>query len=140
MCSHYTEHVKLKFFIVFISTTGTTRISVGASMTWTDADAYCESHSSSLAKIPDERTNLEITVKLTLPIPVLEAWIGLKKKLFWHWSDTSENYTLSNWQQGQPDNLNGDQNCAAVVVQSGTWTDEQCNTQYPFFCYDGMKH
>lgn len=109
-------------------------------MNWTNAVAYCKSHSSSLAKIPDEGTNVKIVLELTLPIPVLEAWIGLKKIQFWYWSDTRENYTFSNWQQGQPDNLNGDQNCAAVVVQSGAWTDEQCNTQYPFFCYDGIKH
>lgn len=84
-------------------------------------------------------TNLDITLHMTSAL-VVEAWIGLKKNQFWHWSDTSENYTFSNWQNGQPDNLNGDQTCAAVVVQNGTWTDEQCNTEYPFFCYDGMKH
>lgn len=108
-------------------------------MTWTQADAYCKSQASSLAKIPDVTTNAEIAGRLLFPL-VLQAWIGLKKTQFWNWSDSSENYTFSNWQQGQPDNLNGGQNCAAVEVKTGTWTDEQCNAQYPFFCYDGMNH
>lgn len=68
----------------------------------------------------------------------LEAWIGLRKTQLWHWSDSSENYTFRNWEPGQPDNLNG-HNCAAVSVENGSWTDEQCSTQYPFFCYDSMN-
>lgn len=127
----------LHFFIVFISTG--TNIIVGSPVTWINADAHCKSHASSLAKIPNDFTNAEIVVKMNLALTP-EGWIGLRKTQLWHWSDTSENYTFRNWQQGQPDNLNGGQNCAAIVVKSGTWTDEQCNAQYPFFCYDSMNH
>lgn len=67
-----------------------------------------------------------------------EAWIGLKTVWFWQWSEPGQNYIFSNWQSGQPVDLNGPQACAAVG-KDGTWTDEQCGAEYPFFCYESMN-
>ncbi|XP_055358883.1 C-type mannose receptor 2-like [Betta splendens] len=114
-----------------------TSIIIGSPMTWTNADAYCKSRASSLAEIPDDAINAAIFLKMTTSV-TLKAWIGLRKTQLWHWSDTSQNYTFRNWEPGHPDHSGG-QDCAAVAVTNGSWTDEQCSTQYPFFCYDVYK-
>ncbi|XP_041799271.1 C-type mannose receptor 2-like [Chelmon rostratus] len=102
-------------------------------MTWTDAKTHCEEQGAILATFPDEKTSIQIDGK------TVEAWIGLSRPKLWYWSETGENYKFTNWQPKQPDNLNGEENCAAVVVKDGTWTDEQCNTTLPFFCYGVYK-
>ncbi|XP_040899670.1 macrophage mannose receptor 1-like [Toxotes jaculatrix] len=105
---------------------------VETEMTWNDARSNCEMENSTLAKISDEGTNSKVRTTLST---YTVAWIGLSKTSLWFWSETRENYTFTNWQHGQPDNLNGEEWCAAVEVKNGTWTDEQCNVTLPFFCY-----
>ncbi|KAJ4930593.1 hypothetical protein JOQ06_024902 [Pogonophryne albipinna] len=60
------------------------------------------------------------------------------KKPFVCQDEAGEN-NFTNWQEGQPDNSNGEDSCAAVVLKDGTWTDEPCNATYPFFCYGVHK-
>ncbi|KAK2909809.1 hypothetical protein Q8A73_007524 [Channa argus] len=103
-----------------------------------DAKAKCKAQASSLAKIPDLIANAAILATMTAAL-MPEAWIGLKTTQLWQWSKTSENYAYRNWQLGQPDTVNGGKDCAAIAVKNGTWTDEQCSAQYPFFCYDVYK-
>ncbi|KAF3692328.1 Proteoglycan 3 Eosinophil major basic protein -like protein [Channa argus] len=103
-----------------------------------DAKAKCKAQASSLAKIPDLIANAAILATMTAAL-MPEAWIGLKTTQLWQWSKTSENYAYRNWQLGQPDTVNGGKDCAAIAVKNGTWTDEQCSAQYPFFCYDVSK-
>lgn len=104
-------------------------------LTWTEAKSFCESQHTSLVIIPDDETNSQINSAISPQ----EAWIGLSRPTPWYWSDTGENYTFSNWQHGQPDNLRGYEECTTVVVKNGTWTDEQCTQIYPFFCYGSMS-
>ncbi|XP_071325939.1 C-type mannose receptor 2-like [Trachinotus anak] len=107
-------------------------------MTLFDAKNNCENQSSILATIPDEITNSNIQKLLA---NVTEVWIGLGIARIWYWSgaESRENKTLMNWRSGQPDNLNGLESCAAVVLEDGTWTDEQCDAAYPFFCISVHK-
>lgn len=105
-------------------------------MTWKGAVTNCKVFLT-LANIPDEMTNYEIQYELS---DVSEVWIGLSRPNEWLWSHTGRIYRYLNWQPGQPDNRNGKENCATVVVGDGTWTDEQCNTAFPFFCYGSMNH
>ncbi|XP_038566206.1 C-type mannose receptor 2-like [Micropterus salmoides] len=104
-------------------------------MTWKGAVTNCKVFLT-LANIPDEMTNYEIQYELS---DVSEVWIGLSRPNEWLWSHTGRIYRYLNWQPGQPDNRNGKENCATVVVGDGTWTDEQCNTAFPFFCYGISK-
>lgn len=106
-------------------------------MTWTDANIYCEQNTpkSFLAIVADNETNEQIKNLISS-----EAWIGLSRPQAWYWSDSGSSDRLMNWQLGQPDNLEGNERCAAVVVGDGTWTDEQCNATYPFFCRGSMNH
>lgn len=104
-------------------------------LTWTEAKSFCESENAALVIIRDDETNSQIHTSISPQ----EAWIGLSRPTPWIWSDTGENYTFTNWQSGQPDNLNGYEECSAMVVNNGTWTDEQCTKKYPFFCTGGMS-
>ncbi|CAF92548.1 unnamed protein product, partial [Tetraodon nigroviridis] len=77
-----------------------------------------------------------------------KAWIGLYDDLVngWRWSlNTSSFYGIGetefrNWNVTQPDNLNGQQYCVALLTGSpyfGTWVDVSCSIQNPFICYSG---
>ncbi|KAF3697764.1 C-type mannose receptor 2 [Channa argus] len=68
-----------------------------------------------------------------------EAWIGLYKhpeNRRWHWSlpgvEFSDNKTI--WDQGEPNNKNGKENCA--LMKNYTWKDFPCNDHYGFICYN----
>ncbi|XP_071393528.1 C-type mannose receptor 2-like [Centroberyx affinis] len=105
-------------------------------MSWRDAKKYCSEYETNLASSRHWKENTQ--VKKHLPQGG-EAWIGLARPLVWYWSDTKEAYKLKNWQTGQPDNKSGKENCAAVAVKQGVWSDEDCSLEYPFFCYGIRK-
>ncbi len=68
-------------------------------------------------------------------IPYYYFWVGLYRTR--SWSDQS-NSSFSNWRTGQPDNAGNSEYCTAVSFRdSGSWTDENCNTALPFICYSG---
>ncbi|XP_029361010.1 C-type mannose receptor 2-like isoform X1 [Echeneis naucrates] len=106
-------------------------------MTWNDAKSNCENLISTLAMIADDSTN--DAVKLLIENGT-EVWIGLMEINHWAWlgAEGIENTEILNWEPGRPDNGNGKQNCAAIVIENGTWTDEQCDMKYPFICL-GIK-
>ncbi|XP_063736062.1 C-type mannose receptor 2-like isoform X1 [Eleginops maclovinus] len=99
-------------------------------MTWNDAKTSCKESGRFLVTIPDPQVNS----KVKLNAQKTEIWIGLSKPKLWYWSEPGENH-FTNWKEGQPDNSNGEESCAAVALKDGTWTDEPCNAIYPFFCY-----
>ena len=42
---------------------------------------------------------------------------------------------FANWKTDQPDNINGTEDCAAVINQNGQWIDENCsNITYNYIC------
>ncbi|XP_041843382.1 C-type mannose receptor 2-like [Melanotaenia boesemani] len=100
-------------------------------MTWMDAVANCEAKNSSLVQIQNSTMNNEI---MNLLSSATEVWIGLNTSVDWYWADTGKSATFLNWQEGQPDNLSGNESCAAMETENGTWTDEQCDELYYFFC------
>lgn len=108
-------------------------------LTWTEAKTICEKQQTTLATIPDEVTNSNIRKRLPHKGQG-GAWIGLSVPKLWYWSDTGEDCTFTNWKSGQPNNMKGNEECSAVVVNKGTWTDEQCSATYPFYCYGSMTH
>ncbi|XP_077077585.1 macrophage mannose receptor 1-like [Siphateles boraxobius] len=96
---------------------------------WTEAQSYCRKHHTDLISIRNETENL----KLQSLLRYYSSWIGLYRTR--SWSDQS-NSSFSNWRTGQPDNAGNSQYCTAVSFRdSGTWTDENCNTALSFICY-----
>ena len=61
-----------------------------------------------------------------------KAWIGLKRNASdskFYWVDgTPIEGNYNSWGSGQPNNWNGKQNCAFIVLQSGhgVWNDKAC--------------
>ncbi|XP_054477846.1 macrophage mannose receptor 1-like isoform X2 [Anoplopoma fimbria] len=107
--------------------------------TWNDAKTACEARGDTLVSIGNESINSDVK---SLTLPVDGAWIGLSKRKLWYWWSPGENNYFTNWESGQPDNLNGMDSCAAVMLTNGRWTEEHCDTKYPFFCigvYQGRK-
>lgn len=66
------------------------------------------------------------------------VYIGLYRNRTW--SDGSDS-SFRHWKSGQPDNSGSSQHCTAMSFSdSGQWTDENCASSLPFFCYTGEVH
>ncbi|XP_073792207.1 C-type mannose receptor 2 [Danio rerio] len=101
---------------------------------WTDAQSYCREHHTDLVSIRNEIENY--MVQRLLPNSN-NVWIGLYRSR--SWSDQS-NSSFSNWRSGQPDNAGNSEYCTAVSFSDyGSWTDENCNTAFPFICYSASS-
>jgi len=100
--------------------------------TWTEAQSYCREHHTDIVIIRNEIENYRVQSLISYYYPV---WIGLYRTR--SWSDQS-NSLFSNWKPGQPDNAGKSEYCTAVSFSdSGSWTDENCNSLLPFICYRG---
>ncbi|XP_058629897.1 macrophage mannose receptor 1-like [Onychostoma macrolepis] len=100
------------------------------SITWTEAQSYCREHHTDLVSIRNETENYKVQSLIPYSSGI---WIGLYRTR--SWSDQS-NSSFSNWRTGQPDNAGDGEYCTAVSFSdSGSWTDENCNTALPFICY-----
>ncbi|KAK1151463.1 macrophage mannose receptor 1-like, partial [Acipenser oxyrinchus oxyrinchus] len=99
--------------------------------TWTEAQQYCREHHTDLVSIKNASENQEIVKK----VQGKPFWIGLFNEP-WKWSHQGDNYTFQNWKPGDPNNDGGNQKCVNML-NSGKWIDYDCNSQLPFFCYDG---
>ncbi|XP_058637850.1 uncharacterized protein LOC131544000 isoform X2 [Onychostoma macrolepis] len=63
----------------------------------------------------------------------LDAWIGLSKNL-WLWSDqTNVSWSSLTWESGQPNNVNGNEECACAGTE-GQMADDACSTLRAFYC------
>ncbi|XP_058864858.1 macrophage mannose receptor 1-like [Acipenser ruthenus] len=98
--------------------------------TWTEAQQYCRENHADLVSIKNASENEDL-VKKAQGTPF---WIGLFNEP-WKWSHQGDSFTFHYWNTGQPDNAGGNQKCVRMY-KSGTWDDKDCNSQYPFFCYD----
>ncbi|MGH0154205.1 UNVERIFIED_CONTAM: hypothetical protein FKN15_026524 [Acipenser sinensis] len=98
---------------------------------WTEAQQYCREHHTDLISIKNASENEDLVKKAQGKT----FWIGLFNEP-WKWSHQGDNYTFHNWFNGEPDNWGGNENCVRML-KSGTWRECGCNSQYPFFCYDG---
>ncbi|KAL7394371.1 hypothetical protein ABVT39_025028 [Epinephelus coioides] len=106
-------------------------------LTWSEAKAKCEEKSYTLVNIPGDRVNTAVHKYVSGAEE--SAWIGLHMPKDWFWSEPEEGNMFTNWNKGQPDNLKETDNCAAVALTDGTWTDELCNVTLPFFCFGIYK-
>uniref|UniRef100_A0A673VUE0 C-type lectin domain-containing protein n=1 Tax=Salmo trutta TaxID=8032 RepID=A0A673VUE0_SALTR len=98
-----------------------TGLLITALCTWEKAQQYCREKYIDLAFISnqdevDEFNNISKTDYV---------WIGLYR---------DPSHPTEFWEQGQPNNLNGNQDC--VDVKNHEMNDKQCTEQYPFLCFD----
>lgn len=104
------------------------------SMTWFDAQSYCRTVGTDLARVRNQLENEELQrfVNGTL------VWIGLTRTT-WTWSDESQASFIP-WAPSQRLYF-APKNCGALVVHSNFHevTDMNCTARAPFFCYSGKK-
>ncbi|XP_036375388.1 macrophage mannose receptor 1-like [Megalops cyprinoides] len=100
---------------------------------WSEAQVYCRERHTDLVSVRNQAENQE--VQRMTHSPQQDVWIGLFRDP-WKWSDQSKS-TLRFWNDVQPDNAEGDENCVVMWKQhSGRWGDVKCDKRFPFFCYD----
>lgn len=77
---------------------------------WDDAQAYCRRNYMDLATVQNiqDWTNLQTAVQPALSL----VWIGLYNDInSWRWSNQDESLTFENFNNGDPSNSNGIQEC-----------------------------
>lgn len=101
-------------------------------MKWRDAQLYCRTNYIDLATITDDTENKALSGIIT-DTNGEDAWIGLSKNL-WLWSDqTSVSWSLVKWESGQPDNIDGREECASAGTE-GQMADVSCSDLQFFYC------
>uniref|UniRef100_A0A8C9YTA6 C-type lectin domain-containing protein n=1 Tax=Sander lucioperca TaxID=283035 RepID=A0A8C9YTA6_SANLU len=102
---------------------------IGENMTWKEAQDYCRNHHTDLATVSNQ-TDMH---RLHNPAKFQAgAWIGLQRD--WRWSQPGVEFNESKWSQGEPNNLNNQENC--VWMRNDIWNDESCSKPLKFICYD----
>nr|AZS54111.1 lectin precursor 4 [Ruditapes philippinarum] len=107
--------------------------------TWAGADYMCNKMGGKLLEIETAAENAVLT-------PIIDSmqrnyWIGLsdvQEEGVWLWmtSNTKLSTTkFSNWLPGEPNNANGNENCAAIThATNGKWNDWHCNGDAFYAC------
>ncbi|KPP58243.1 macrophage mannose receptor 1-like, partial [Scleropages formosus] len=108
--------------------------------TWTDAQTYCRNNYFDLATIRDT-DDLQNLVNSAPSTYFGQAWIGLFDDVnSWHWSLSDSSFystgetSFRNWESGEPDNLGGQEYCAAMTP-GGTWDSYSCQERLLFICF-----
>uniref|UniRef100_A0A8C2E9Z4 C-type lectin domain-containing protein n=1 Tax=Cyprinus carpio TaxID=7962 RepID=A0A8C2E9Z4_CYPCA len=110
---------------------------INIKMSWHDAQIHCRTHYVDLATITDDTENTFLANILS-DVGLSDAWIGLHKNL-WLWSDNSSvSLSSVNWESGQPDNVNGNEDCVKASTE-GLMADDSCSTPLPFYCREHRK-
>ncbi|XP_050970313.1 macrophage mannose receptor 1-like isoform X1 [Labeo rohita] len=112
---------------------------IETSMNWQDAQTYCRSNYVDLASVIDDTENQFLADKL-LEKHDWNAWIGLFRYVRqWLWSDHARAlWSNVKWLTGQPDNVNGTEDCASADID-GQLADDNCSTPLPFYCRENTK-
>ncbi|XP_069106627.1 perlucin-like [Argopecten irradians] len=124
--------------------------------TWIDAKKYCQIFGGDLVKIEtqEEETTLEQVlndVHANRTAKIENYWVDGSDVLTegeWRWVGTPGYSQLiaggySNWEDGQPDNYGGSENCIQIRYDFNMhWNDEDCDEKDSFICEaeysDGM--
>ena len=104
-------------------------------MDWWQAYRFCEKKGGHLATINSNEEN-DFIVELAKSRSD-NLWVGAKtpdsEKWFWI---TGEEFNYNNWDDGEPNNLNGNQDALQIYV-SGKWDDVASSDKHVFVCeYD----
>lgn len=97
-------------------------------LTWSEAQAFCREFHTDLATVATAADNTAVRNIAYLQGP---SWIGLYRDT-WKWSDGTSTSNLT-WLPKQPDNLNGNEDCAVLI--NGKFEDTICNDLHYFICH-----
>ena len=102
---------------------------------WVSARNFCEDQGASLASIESEEENslLFTTISET---EIERWWIGLKDRgdeETFLWQDESA-VGYENWNEGEPNNFNGNEDCVEIMLNGGLWNDARCRDEKSFIC------
>ncbi|XP_072020262.1 macrophage mannose receptor 1-like [Amphiura filiformis] len=104
--------------------------------TWSDAvNNKCTALGGNLVSIADRFEQSVLTSQLGLQDGQM-FWIGLSDLPSpgqYSWSDGTP-VTYTHWDQGMPDNSNGDCVAATSGTISGLWQDQECNNEFNYVC------
>ncbi|TRY85194.1 hypothetical protein DNTS_018414, partial [Danionella cerebrum] len=98
---------------------------------WTQAQTYCREKHIDLATVQTNADwlNLQGVVNTMSTL----AWTGLYNDIdSWRWSYKNENITFDTWNNGEPNNYRGHEECG--LFQNRRWNDWGCNDAFPYFC------
>ena len=125
-------------FLNLRNVSGSGYIGVNSDMSWSDANAYCEStYGTTLAKITSDEENTLVREAATAAGISSRVWIGAS-------DDTTEDTFLwvdgssvdySNWASGEPNDYGSGEDCAEQY-SGGTWNDRSCTSTQAFVCND----
>jgi hypothetical protein len=100
---------------------------VGTRRTWLDAQAQCAAVAGQLAVITSGAENALID-----GIANVEAWIGASDRTTedtFEWADGTPFGPYTNWRMGEPNDSNGNEDCAIIEADTGgTWDDRPCDS------------
>ncbi|KAK2919698.1 hypothetical protein Q8A73_001902 [Channa argus] len=109
-------------------------VHVPDTVTWSKAQNYCREYYTDLVTL----RNYDDIIQLQSPCHwKAYCWIGLQREQsgsnVWKWSN-GETSNFTNWNVNQPDDYDGDENCA--IMGSFFWSDVPCGYSNAFLCYD----
>ena len=111
-----------------------THLSLYVQVTWQEARRICVSNSADLASITSEG---ERVFAWALAGGKESTWIGgndLQTEGVWTWADGTP-WSNPLWDQGQPDNYQGLQDCAILwAPANGLFDDDICTAKFKFIC------
>lgn len=93
-------------------------------MTWYDAKVFCEQRSGHLMTVTSS-TEQNALQKLMNMGGTNKVWIGatdIEKEGAWEWI-TGENFSFTNWNDGEPNNSSSCEHYAHAIKSSGLWND-----------------
>eukprot|EP00638_Chattonella_subsalsa_P011469 CAMPEP_0117797624 /NCGR_PEP_ID=MMETSP0948-20121206/12643_1 /TAXON_ID=44440 /ORGANISM="Chattonella subsalsa, Strain CCMP2191" /LENGTH=277 /DNA_ID=CAMNT_0005629063 /DNA_START=107 /DNA_END=940 /DNA_ORIENTATION=- len=101
------------------------------SLSFENAVLACKNTGGNLASITNSSENEFIFSQLSAV-----SWIGyndIKEEGIFEWVDNSTT-AFENWNGPQPDDFQGNEDCATMRLQDGQWNDRRCLAHLPYIC------
>lgn len=105
-------------------------------VSWEAAKKACSMTGAQLASFATQEKSKDLFAALGPSIPAIEAlWIGLEEtgEGAWTWVDQTP-FGFSRWNDGEPNNDGGEEQCGEWKLGNGTWNDAPCFASRGFIC------
>ncbi|RUS72270.1 hypothetical protein EGW08_019971, partial [Elysia chlorotica] len=104
--------------------------------TWSDSRTACQSQGGDLVVIKNGQTNSWVNGLVSNQKGIY--WIGLhdrQKENQFEWLDSDLKATFTYWNQNEPNNYRGNENCVALLgTRNNKWNDADCNGKNRYIC------